>query len=359
MADFVSKLPEIAWEKYKKYVSENPETISQIEATSRVVSYVIAGRFKESQVLSELVYLGSNLLVLLNDTILRQASNLVPKIKQNLSEERLKKLLTVLEYAEVFIEMAADKSFGDTGRWIFIVVIQITKSALRLLLLWKHNGGIKTSPPITPLDRDSVTTKPYKTSTAKEMKDFEEHLDGGSGSDTLTFTLKRSGRVIRRLSAAPPTSFRTWKLPKDSDTEEENEKKKNKNYPPTALSPQRVWAETVYITKPLIHLLSMYTFGTDSWKPWVLSSGLDICSLHMFGDTGDLNATEKYELKRRRFMLLFYILRSPFYDRHAKTKILMTLRILADNVPIIGIFIRPLIAYLPAWQKVYFYLWST
>ena len=32
-------------ERYRKYVSENPETVSQIEATSRVLSYIIAGLF--------------------------------------------------------------------------------------------------------------------------------------------------------------------------------------------------------------------------------------------------------------------------------------------------------------------------
>ena len=31
------------WEKYKRYVSDFPETVSQIEATSRLLSYIIAG----------------------------------------------------------------------------------------------------------------------------------------------------------------------------------------------------------------------------------------------------------------------------------------------------------------------------
>lgn len=39
-----------------------------------------AGRFEDSQVLSELVYLASNLLVLLNDTIFRQTAKVLKNI---------------------------------------------------------------------------------------------------------------------------------------------------------------------------------------------------------------------------------------------------------------------------------------
>jgi peroxin-16 len=38
----------------------------------------------------------------------------------------------------------------------------------------------------------------------------------------------------------------------------------------------------------------------------------------MIGDPEDLNQEEKQEIKRRTFMLLFYLLRSPMFDRHTK-----------------------------------------
>ena len=37
------------------------------------------------------------------------------------------RVLTVLEYIEVFLEMAAQKKWGKKGAWIVIVVIQIVK----------------------------------------------------------------------------------------------------------------------------------------------------------------------------------------------------------------------------------------
>ena len=36
------------------------------------------------------------------------------------------------------------------------------------------------------------------------------------------------------------------------------------------------------------------------------------------GDPETLNSKEKAELRRRSFMLLFYFLRSPFYDQYSK-----------------------------------------
>lgn len=42
--------------------------------------FIFVGRFEDSQVFSELVYLASNLLILVNDTIIKNASKVIPKI---------------------------------------------------------------------------------------------------------------------------------------------------------------------------------------------------------------------------------------------------------------------------------------
>ena len=35
--------------------------------------------------------------------------------------------LTVIDHTEVFVEMAAAKSLGEAGRWLFIALIQILR----------------------------------------------------------------------------------------------------------------------------------------------------------------------------------------------------------------------------------------
>jgi len=42
------------------------------------------------------------------------------------------------------------------------------------------------------------------------------------------------------------------------------------------------------------------------------------CSNRLMGETEDLNVREKAELRRRNLMLLYYVMRSPFYDQYTK-----------------------------------------
>lgn len=45
MADAVGDTLEKLWQRYKQLVSENPETVGQLEAGCRVFSYFIAGGY--------------------------------------------------------------------------------------------------------------------------------------------------------------------------------------------------------------------------------------------------------------------------------------------------------------------------
>ncbi|POI22936.1 hypothetical protein CIB84_013316 [Bambusicola thoracicus] len=143
------------------------------------------------------------------------------------------------------------------------------------------------------------------------------------------------------------------------------------NQPPTPLGLQETIAELIYVTRPLLHclfgsfysltaflVLSLGVWGQRSWKPWLLSAVLDISSLSLLSDLKDLNRRERAELRRRTILLLYYLLRSPFYDRYSEARILFLLRLLADYVPGLGFITRPLMDYLPAWQKIYFYNWG-
>ncbi|XP_069888607.1 peroxisomal biogenesis factor 16 isoform X2 [Dipodomys merriami] len=241
------------------------------------------------------------------------------------------------------MEMGAAKVWGEVGRWLVIALIQLAKAVLRMFLLMWFKAGLQTSPPIVPLDRETQAQPPD-----------DNH---GPGSQEQSYVGKRSNRVVRTLQNTPSLHSRHWGAPQQREGRQKK-RQQELNVPPTPLGLQETIAESLYITRPLLHLLSLGVWGQRSWTPWLLSGVVDVTSLSLLSDRKGLTRRERLELRRRTIALLYYLLRSPFYDRFSEAKIRFLLQLLADHIPGVGLVARPLMDYLPNWQKIYFYSWG-
>ncbi|ORY01227.1 peroxisome membrane protein [Basidiobolus meristosporus CBS 931.73] len=351
-------------EKYEEFILKNASQVSGIESFLRSLTYVLPGRFNDSEFASEALFAFINLLGLYHDKILvKAASNHYqetgekPPSPSNFNRyvrylyrssdnyRRASIVLTVLQYTEVLIEMGIQKKWGKDKKWNVILFIEGLKAALRFSLV--HMSGNRTliSPPHPEREVDPSTIQNDRPAIK-----------------TATWTGSRTGQnhpAINTIVQDKRGNLRVtdYVLSKVLDVESARK-------PLDLIRTLSGWGsigEILFIIRPVLYAFLVKKYGHQSWKPWIISLLVEYTSHkstehHLEANGGKRAATslEQEEHKRRQWLLIFYLLRGPFYEKLTKPQIQEFCKS-ASKKPIISLFSGVLQDYMPLWENIYFY----
>ncbi|KAI9136300.1 peroxisome membrane protein [Paraphysoderma sedebokerense] len=404
--------------KYDSFILSNASQVSAIESALRSLTYLLPGRFQDSELASEFIYTTINLLGLRHDQLLYQAAltsspNYKPTtlnryLRHVHSKSSLSKnvslLLTLIQTVEVLVEMTVKRRKGDKQRWKIVMWIEGIKVLCRLILLQQNQSKLVLSPSYPIRDVDPALINPTSSSS------YSPHFQPDS---SLSQSHKRTNRIHPPLSvlAAFPSPgvssspFGDSSSGSDPVVEYLNSRAllscvKSPDDLVHPLKGSRLVGEYMFILRPLIYVYLLRKHGSRSYTPWMISLSLEILSrvlslghttsslipaqldrsIHslfskFFGAFSSnklkgkgasekgyveseqpekLTLLEKDEYKRRLFLLLFYLLRNPVYEKLTKPRLDSFCASMIDK-PLIRIFAAILQDYQPLWENIYFY----
>ncbi|KAI9788589.1 MAG: Peroxisomal membrane protein pex16 [Piccolia ochrophora] len=369
---------------YGDFVTKNASSVSQIESALRSLTYIIPGRFRESELASESLHSFIQLLSLYHDSLLARAIARLPPIKRPQPTphnrytrfwtqrsplyRRLALTLQMIQYTELLCEMAA-KRRSDKARWRVVVLLEAVKAVCRLLLLRLTHSRPLLSPPLpereidpSTLDSPSVDIPDEPLPTEEEEEDspaspIPSDLPPSSPED-LGWSMPRTGLTLPSLPSS--TAISQYLLSKVLTADD---------IKPAPSLLHRVTgagqaAEVLHILRPVAYALAMQQLRGDkkSWRPWLLGVSVEYGARQLAkrdfrdrvaGGLRGLTGLEREELGRRGRAMGWWALRGAFYENVTKAWLTATTTKLR-NKPLVGLVGGVLEDYEFLWDQYYF-----
>ena len=323
--------------KYDDLILKNAGMVTNIESGLRQLTYFIPGRFRESEIASESLHSGVQLLSMYHDSLLAKAVARLPAMqrphpsphnrytrfwtRKSSIYRRIALLLQITQYTELLWEMAAKRK-GEKVRWRVVVLLEIIKAVCRLLLLRLTQSRPLLSPPLPQREIDPN----------KLQEQEQEHSEQPEQDATASMSSETSEDIKDIKWAMPRTGLSMPCLPDSSDIS---------NYllskvltaddikPPKTLL-HRVTgkgeaAEWLYILRPVATALAMQHFAKDKrdWRPWLIGFGLEYGARQLAkqnlqqqvaGGLRNLTVLEREELSKRGWSMGWWAMRGAFYE---------------------------------------------
>jgi len=235
-----------------------------------------------------------------------------PTIKNN---QALLICLSVVQNSQLLAEIASLHRWGERGRWIAVLVIEMCKLILRLALYRRTTTAILHQQKV-PDRTETVTQDTIDAFSAEQVQRHENRLlMDASEAEPLKGKDQAQDKLIIE---SPSIVCMELHIEKTLHGETLLEKYKSTKLAPNPLQPKRginvQIGEYLYMLRPALYLLAMYICGRKSWLPWLLSLGLDLTGVWYSSTSQDLSDKDGEELSRRRLQWCYYLLRSPFFE---------------------------------------------
>lgn len=336
----VASLPHTWLNMYGDFITKNAGAVGQVEGALRSLSYIIPGRFRESEVASESLNSGVQLLALYHDDLLSRA------LAQRAEREKLHQsthnrytrfycaksgmyrrtatTLQAVQYTELLLEMMAKRK-GEKARWRAVILLEAVKAICRLILMRLTGSRPLLSPPLP--EREIVEEKATgEEEILPESPPSERSERSEAGSEQ--WTMPRTSLTLPPLpSSGDISSYLMSKVLTADDIK-----------PPKALmarvSGLGEAAEVMYILRPVIYATAMAYWsqreggkGKKDWRPWLLGLSIEYGARQLAkrdletrrpGGARGLTQLERDEMKKRGWALGWWTMRGAFYENVTK-----------------------------------------
>ncbi|KAJ9194309.1 hypothetical protein DTO166G4_3410 [Paecilomyces variotii] len=355
---------------YEDFITKNASSVGQIESALRSLTYIIPGRYRESEVLSESVHSGVQLLSLYHDSLVSRVIARLPPTaarppptpharytkywtSQSPLYRKAALTLQMIQYTELLWEMIARRR-GEKVRWHVVVFIETIKAICRLFLLRLTNSRPLVSPPLPERELDLMT--------ANEEREDNEYNDvqspASAGSSDLSWTMPRTRLSLPSLPDVNDVSnFLISKVLTADDVKPAKSLLHRVNG-------QGQLAEVLYILRPVVYALALRKWGQDkrSWRPWLIGFGMEYGCRQLAkkdfreriaGGLRGLTGLEREELKKRGWAMGWWMMRGAFYESFTKPS-LKNVTEKTKGVPLLDLVGGILEDYQYLWDNYYF-----
>ena len=335
----VVSLPPKWLNMYGDFITKNAGAVGQVEGALRSLSYIIPGGFRESEIASESLNSGVQVLSLYHDSLLSRAlahslqhravhqspHNRYTRFycQKSPTYRRTATTLQLVQYTELLLEMMA-KRRGEKARWRLVVFLETIKAICRLILMRLTNSRPLLSPPLP--EREVVEEKAVQDEEALHSPPSEPSNISEAGSEQ--WTMPRTSLTLPPLPTSEDiSSYLMSKVLTADDIK-----------PPKALlhrvSGLGEAGEIMYIVRPVIYAAAMAYWsrrkdgrGKADWRPWLLGLSIEYAARQLSkrdletrrpGGARGLTQLEREEFKKRGWAMAWWMMRGAFYENVTK-----------------------------------------